>query len=158
LNWITSRDKGEIMNQKNLKKPFFIFAALFALSVTLGVESTAFEAKPASDGKTETRDIIKAARLSVVNIYYDGGKKGRLAARNGSGFVIRGDGYVVSNRHIVEGLKTVLVQFVDQTSYTATVVGTDPAFGHALSTSEARRFQSGAAGRPRHRRGKSPRI
>ncbi len=43
----------------------------------------------------------------------------------GSGFVISGDGYAVTNNHVVDGAEEVRVKFSDGTSYKAKVIGTD---------------------------------
>src|SRR6516162_3270987 len=50
----------------------------------------------------------------------------------GSGFFITGDGYAVTNNHVVDHAKTVEVTTDDGTKYTAKVVGTDPKTDLAL--------------------------
>ena len=44
----------------------------------------------------------------------------------GSGFVIDSDGHIVTNDHVVDGAKSVSVQFWNGSTYKASVVGTDP--------------------------------
>ncbi len=44
----------------------------------------------------------------------------------GSGFVVREDGYILTNNHVVENADTIKVTFPDKREFTATVVGTDP--------------------------------
>lgn len=44
----------------------------------------------------------------------------------GSGVVISGDGYILTNNHVVEGAKEVQVTFDNQTEYQARVIGRDP--------------------------------
>jgi serine protease Do len=46
-------------------------------------------------------------------------------AGQGTGFVIRTDGYIVTNNHVVDGADELLVRFSDGREYEATVVGTD---------------------------------
>src|SRR4249919_666536 len=43
----------------------------------------------------------------------------------GTGFIISGDGYVLTNHHVVEGADTVRVRLSDRREYTAKVVGSD---------------------------------
>ena len=43
----------------------------------------------------------------------------------GTGFVISGDGYVLTNHHVVDGADTVKVRLSDRREYTAKVVGSD---------------------------------
>ncbi len=60
----------------------------------------------------------------------------------GSGFVIRADGYVVTNNHVVAeavgGNATVEVQFSDQRTAKATIVGTDASYDLAVIKVAAR--------------------
>ncbi len=50
----------------------------------------------------------------------------------GSGFVIDGDGYILTNNHIVENADRISVQLADGREYTAEIVGTDPKTDIAL--------------------------
>ena len=45
----------------------------------------------------------------------------------GSGVIVSRDGYVLTNNHVVEGSDTVRVELTDDRTFTAKVVGTDPA-------------------------------
>ena len=50
----------------------------------------------------------------------------------GSGFVIRKDGYLLTNNHVIEGADTITVRFSDGKSYEARVVGADEPTDMAL--------------------------
>lgn len=43
----------------------------------------------------------------------------------GSGVIISGDGYIVTNHHVIDGASTITVTTADGTEYTATLVGSD---------------------------------
>lgn len=58
----------------------------------------------------------------------------------GSGFVISGDGYIVTNNHVVEGADSVLVRLSDRREFDAEIVGTDPRSDLALLRIEAKKL------------------
>ena len=51
---------------------------------------------------------------------------------SGSGVIIRPDGYIVTNNHVVSGATTIQVTLNNNKTYDATVIGTDPATDVAL--------------------------
>lgn len=58
--------------------------------------------------------------------YFMGGRSGeRRNAGIGSGFVVRSDGVIVTNAHVIAGASRVSVAMRDGTTYDATVVGAD---------------------------------
>lgn len=56
---------------------------------------------------------------------------------SGSGVIIRSDGYIVTNNHVVEGATKVEVTLNNNKTYPATVIGTDPATDVAIIKIEA---------------------
>ena len=56
----------------------------------------------------------------------------REAKGSGSGVIIRPDGYIVTNNHVVSGATSISVTLNDNRQYEATVVGTDPATDVAI--------------------------
>jgi len=51
---------------------------------------------------------------------------------SGSGVIIREDGYIITNNHVIEGAEEIVVSLNDNKSYTARVIGTDPGTDLAL--------------------------
>ena len=51
---------------------------------------------------------------------------------SGSGVIIRPDGYIVTNNHVISGASNILVTLNNNQQYEATVVGTDPATDVAI--------------------------
>jgi len=75
--------------------------------------------------------IAKAVSPSVVTI----DASGQSGAGTGSGFVIRSDGYILTNNHVVEpslGGGTLTVKFVSGQSMQATIVGRSPSYDLAV--------------------------
>ena len=58
----------------------------------------------------------------------------------GSGFFISGDGFIVTNNHVVEGAQKITVRTSDDRSLTARLVGRDPATDLAVIKVEGARF------------------
>ncbi len=63
---------------------------------------------------------------------YETPQNNRPVAASGSGVIIREDGYIVTNNHVVENASEIQVTLNNNNVYDATVVGTDPATDVAL--------------------------
>jgi 2-alkenal reductase len=66
--------------------------------------------------------VVKRASPAVVTVI-NVQQRGRSS---GSGVIISGDGYVVTNNHVVEGQQSLTVIFADGSRRQARLVGTDP--------------------------------
>ena len=53
------------------------------------------------------------------------GPQGPRGISMGTGFIISGDGYVLTNHHVIDGASTVTVRLSDRREFTAKVVGSD---------------------------------
>ena len=94
---------------------------------SLPAASTGSVARP----KGSIGDIAARSLPSVVTIRI----KGPEAAGTGSGFVVRKDGYILTNNHVVAGAKAkdkITVLFSDGKSSDATVVGRDESYDLAV--------------------------
>ena len=87
--------------------------------------------------RTATVKVVQHARPSVVNIHGqktlaptdDGFRKGEQPQRvngMGTGVVIDERGYIITNHHVVEGVKKIQVTLANEQSYTATLISHDP--------------------------------
>ena len=56
---------------------------------------------------------------------------------SGSGFIIRNDGLIITNNHVVEGANEIMVTLPDEREYQATVLGRDPKTDLAVLKVEA---------------------
>jgi putative serine protease PepD len=89
-------------------------------AVALGVLDREPSPAPALVGARQTGDvaaIYAAARESVVSIKTNDG--------SGTGFVVKADGTIVTNAHVVGDASTVQVQFADDETASGKVVGVD---------------------------------
>ena len=62
----------------------------------------------------------------------------REARSLGSGFIISEDGYILTNRHVVEDADEIIVRFSDRSSYVAEIIGSDKASDVALIKIDAK--------------------
>jgi len=93
------------------------------------------------------RYLISATLTSVVGITTSGtttnvfGQISKFAS-SGTGFVIKEDGYIVTNHHVISGAMSVSVTFLDGTTYDAEIVGSDPSNDVALLKVDAKGLQA----------------
>lgn len=85
--------------------------------------------------------LARQVSSAVVNIDTgSGGKKTKGSAREGSGFIVHADGYIVTNYHVIEGAKRIRVTLDDERDFIAKVVGVDPPTDLALLKIDATRL------------------
>jgi len=74
-------------------------------------------------------DVVEQIRPWVVSITTESFVRGFFSTFRdegaGSGIVIRSDGYILTNEHVVRGARQIEVHLPDGESYSATVTGTD---------------------------------
>ena len=95
-------------------------------------ENQGITALTTEDGKREAlavEEIAKRVGPSVVGISCKVGTRtyfGQQTAESiGSGIIIKNDGYIVTNYHVIEGASTITVKLTSGNQYTATVIGGD---------------------------------
>ena len=101
-----------------------------------------------TEGNLTKAQIVEACAPSVVGInieyvvssgyygyfYYGNGSQssGQTATGSGSGVIVTSDGYIVTCNHVVEDATKITVILNDESSYEATVVGTDSRYDLAV--------------------------
>jgi S1-C subfamily serine protease len=96
-----------------------------------GTELSRFEHESAAAADDELLDsysrtiaaVVNRVAPSVVNIRVTSGDR---PPGGGSGFLITGDGFIVTNSHVVTGAHDLEVTLHDARTYPATIAGTDP--------------------------------
>jgi serine protease Do len=76
----------------------------------------------------------------MFNQFFGNGGRQRMLPQmaSGSGVIISDDGYIVTNNHVVAGADEVTVTLSDRKTYTAKVIGSDPAYDLAVVKIEAK--------------------
>jgi serine protease Do len=98
-------------------------------------------------------ELARAARPTVVNVsttqrqarapaddffrrFFEGppgrGTQGGARQSLGSGFIVSGDGYIVTNFHVVREAAAIVIRLADQSEFKARLVGSDPKTDIAL--------------------------
>jgi putative serine protease PepD len=128
-------------------------------STTTAVAAAVPAARPAAAVKTSgglsVNEIYRRANPGVVDIKVrqsssagpdqfggpSGNGSGQESTAEGSGFVIDGDGHIVTNQHVVDGATSITVTFADGKTASAKVVGTDPSTDVAVIKVDAPRSE-----------------
>ena len=102
--------------------PDFTYAAESAVDAVVYVKTTATQ-------------VQSQAPSSIFDYFFgfpQSGPQQREKVGSGSGVIIREDGYIVTNNHVIEGADKIEVTLNNNVTYPATLVGTDPATDVAL--------------------------
>ena len=98
-------------------------------------EATARVAPAVVTIQTET---VERVASDPFGFFFGGATQQRVSPGIGSGFIIRDNGVIVTNAHVVQGAQTISVMMRDGTTYTATQVGSDPTNDLAVLKIDAR--------------------
>lgn len=105
--------------------PDFTYAAESAVEAVVYVEVTV-------TSRASYQNIDPFFRFFFGDEYGFGQPQSREQKGSGSGVIIRPDGYIVTNNHVVNGASKISVTLNNNQQYDATVVGTDPATDVAI--------------------------
>ncbi|MBO5193328.1 MAG: trypsin-like peptidase domain-containing protein, partial [Bacteroidales bacterium] len=125
---IVSND-GNVYRTVNLAQteyPDFTYAAESAVDAVVYVKVT-------------VTDVYRQAPNSLFDFFfgYEGTPQSRERVGSGSGVIIRQDGYIVTNNHVIDGASKIEVTLNNNKTYEAKLIGTDPAVDVALLKIEA---------------------
>lgn len=113
--------KFRTVDLSNDNWPDFTFAAETCVDAVVYVRVTA------------TQQVVSnAGPLFRFFFGYEGIPHSREVQGSGSGVIIREDGYIVTNNHVIAGAKSIEVTLNDNHTYPAKLIGTDPATDVAL--------------------------
>jgi len=121
---ISVSSDGQMFRTVNLSHdnwPDFTFAAETAVDAVVYVKVTS----------TSTSQNVPQSLLDYF-FGYGAAPQQREKVGSGSGVIIREDGYIVTNNHVIDGATKIQVTLNTNQTYDATLVGTDPATDIAL--------------------------
>lgn len=97
-----------------------------ATGTAIAGASTDAPVSPAAGGSIAA--VAEAVQPSVVQLSVTGNGSGGT----GSGFVIREDGYILTNNHVTAGGDSITITFADGSTATGTLVGSNPGYDLAV--------------------------
>ena len=116
--------KSRTVNLSQDNWPDFTYAAESAVDAVVYVKVTS------------TQTMQSQAPNSIFDFFFglpqQGAPQQRERVGSGSGVIIRQDGYIVTNNHVIDGATKIEVTLNNNQKYQATLVGTDPATDIAL--------------------------
>ena len=128
---VQSSIDGSLFRTVNLSQddwPDFTYAAESAVDAVVYV-------------KVISTQTMQQAPNSLFDFFFgfpqQGAPQQREKVGSGSGVIIRQDGYIVTNNHVIDGATKIEVTLNNNQNYSATLVGTDPATDVALLKIEA---------------------
>jgi len=130
---IIDKNKSEIFYDTE-QNPY----SQFASSKTKTIFNTDLDFTTIAQTAIEAVVHVKTTYYSDVenpfyNYFYGGGEtEAQPQEASGSGVIISTDGYIVTNNHVVEEATNLIVVLNNKKSYTAKIIGTDPATDIAL--------------------------
>ncbi len=129
---VTEYSDGARFRTVNLSQdnwPDFTYAAESAVDAVVYVKVTS------------TAPSMQQAPSSIFDFFFGfpegGAPQQRERVGSGSGVIIREDGYIVTNNHVIDGATKIEVTLNTNQTYPATLIGTDPATDIALLKIEA---------------------
>ena len=91
--------------------------------------------------RVKSTETMQEMPNSIFDFFFGSPSPGTPRSRervgSGSGVIIREDGYIVTNNHVIEGATDIEVTLNNNEKYSAVLVGTDPATDIALLKVEA---------------------
>ena len=122
--------------------------------VSISVSTSVKRSAPKAGGTDGTAPDREDMEEFFKRYFGQGGQGGRNAPRDlrrqggGSGFIISGDGLIITNSHVVEDADEVLVKLTDKREFKAKVIGTDKRSDVAVIKIDAKGLPAVKIGNP----------
>lgn len=138
---------GGAMLATNMVKP----AGNTGISNTTNADTKGFDLEDATGSEMTVQEITKATLDSVVEIrtesvQMDSWMGQYITEGAGSGVIIKDNGYIITNNHVVAGASNIIVTTTDKKEYEATLVGTDADTDVAIIKINAKGLQAATMG------------
>ncbi|MEG0829537.1 MAG: trypsin-like peptidase domain-containing protein [Anaerovoracaceae bacterium] len=114
-------------------------------------KATGFDLKSATGSSMTVQEITKSAKTSVVEIKTetvgnDSWMQEYVTEGAGSGVIIKDNGYIITNNHVIDGASKIYVTLSNNKEYKATLVGTDSTTDVAVLKIKAKNLTAATLG------------
>ena len=142
---------GGAMLASNMVKP----AGNAGINNTTNADTKGFDLEDATGSEMTVQEITKATLDSVVEIrtesvQMDSWMGQYITEGAGSGVIIKDNGYIITNNHVVAGANNIIVTTTDKKEYEATLIGTDADTDVAIIKINAKGLQAATMGNSDH--------
>lgn len=124
----------------------------FSNNTDITIKQETQKAKSGTIQVTDVSDIVEKCKDSVVEITTESVSSGNsifgqyVSQGAGSGVIIREDGYIVTNNHVVNNATSLKVTTTDGTEFDAKIIGTDSQTDLAIIKIDAQKLQAATLG------------
>ncbi len=129
--FISNFNKDVVLNEAGSNRGLMSFANMPAGQPGDFVSAASISAPSVVHIRAKSQRVARQQGGSIFDLFnmdedMFGGPRTQNQESSGSGVIISGDGYIVTNNHVVEGSDELEVITYNKKSYEATIVGTDP--------------------------------
>jgi serine protease Do len=122
-----------------------LFISIISLT---GCVASPSDNKASISGPSTFADVVEKVMPSVVyvNVEVRSGRSGQVVSGSGSGIILRSDGYILTNRHVVENAIRAEVTLQERTVYQAKQIWVDDILDLAVIKIEGKEFPAARFG------------
>ena len=111
------------------------------------ISQTGFDIQEATGSKKTVKEINNMVEDSIVEITTEGTTTDSwmqqyITSGAGSGVIIKENGYIITNHHVIDGANKIKVTLNNKKEYDAEVIGTDPSTDIAVIKIDARKLKA----------------
>jgi len=123
-------EESEIAFLQQEEKPS-VFNANYSATIPINLDFTE-AAEKTVHAVVHVKNTTMARQNNGIQSYFFGGRQPRALIGTGSGVIISADGYIITNNHVIENSSQLEVTLNNNKTYSAELIGTDPATDIAL--------------------------
>ena len=137
---VSSTPSSAQSSSQSSSQPSQLETTTSAINASRRTAITEAVARVAPSVVTVQTEVVERVPADVFEQFFGGRSGQRSAAGLGSGFIVRADGAILTNAHVVAGATRISVAMKDGTTYPARLIGIDEANDLAVLKIDARKL------------------